>query len=61
MEVLDLLRKSSLFNVISQQPDIDKIHLYAKDSFKGIYQFLINKREGTGLKRFNDSKALTEY
>ena len=61
MEVLDLLRKSSLFNVISQQPDIDKIHLYAKDPFKWIYQFLINKREGTGLKRFNDFKALTEY
>ena len=25
------------------------------------YQFLVNKRESTGLKHFNDSKALIEY
>ena len=26
-----------------------------------IYQLLINKCEGTGLKKFNDSKAFIEY
>ena len=26
-----------------------------------LYQFLINKRESTGLKHFNDSKAFIEY
>ena len=38
-----------------------KIYLYAKDPYKAKYQFLIHKKEGTGLKHFNDSKAFTEY
>ena len=52
---------NSLFNLINQQPDIDKIYLYAKDPYEAKYQFLINKRESTGLKHFNDSKAFIEY
>ena len=40
------------------QPDIDKIYLYAKDPYESKYQLLINKRECTGFKHFNDSKAL---
>ena len=36
---------NSLFNLISQQPDIHKIYLYAKDSYEVKHQFLINKRE----------------
>ena len=36
--------KNSLFNLISRQPDIDKIYLYAKDLYEAKYQFLINKR-----------------
>ena len=51
----------SLFNLISQQPDIDKMYLSAKDPYEAKYQFLINKRESTGLKHFNDSKAFIEY
>ena len=47
--------------MINNQPDIDKLYLYAKDPFEAKYQILINKRESTGLKRFNDSKALIEY
>ena len=35
--------------------------LYAKDSYKAKYQFLINKRESTGLKYFDDSNAFIEY
>ena len=54
-------KKNSLFNLISQHPDIDKIHLYAKDPYETKYQFLINKREGTGLKHLNDFKAFIEY
>ena len=34
---------------------------YAKDSYEAKYQFLINKRESTGLKNFNDPKAFIEY
>ena len=34
-------KKSPLFNLISQQPDIDKIHLYAKDPYKAKHQLLI--------------------
>ena len=48
-------------NLINNQPDIDKLYLYVKDSFEAKYQILINKRESTGLKRFNDSKAFIEY
>ena len=48
-------------NLIKNQPDIDKIHLYAKDPYKAKYQYLINKREGVRLKHFNDPKAFIEY
>ena len=36
---------------------IDKIYLYAKDRYGAKYQILINKRESTGFKHFNDFKA----
>ena len=35
-------KTNSLFNLINQQPDIDKIYLYAKDPFEAKYQFSIN-------------------
>ena len=35
--------------------------MYAKDPYESKYQFLINKRESTGLNYFNDPKAFTEY
>ena len=50
-----------LLNLIKNQPDIDKIYLCAKDPYEAKYQFLINKRESTGLKDFNDPKAFIEY
>ena len=50
-----------LFNLVSDQPDIDKIYLYAKDSYKVNYHFLINKPESTGLKHLNDSIVFIEY
>ena len=52
---------NSLFNIINQQLDIDKIQLYAKDPYEAKYQFLINKRERAGLWHFNDSKAFINY
>ena len=50
-----------LLNITENQPDIDKIYLYTKDSYEEKYQYLINKREGVGLNHFNDSKAFIEY
>ena len=35
--------------------------MYAKDPYETEYQFLINKRENTGLRHFNDPKAFIEY
>ena len=51
-------KTDSLFNLISHQPDIDKIYLYAKDAYEAKYQFLIKKRESAGFKTFNYSKLL---
>ena len=50
-----------LLNLINNQRDIDKIHLYAKDPYEAKYQLSVNKRESIGLKRFNDPKAFIEY
>ena len=46
---------------LNNQLDIGKIYLYAKDPYEEKYQFLINKRESTGLKHLNDPKAFIEY
>ena len=54
-------KTNSLFNLINQQPDIDKSYLYTKDPYDAKYQFLINERESTDLKPFNDSKSFIEY
>ena len=53
-------KTNALLNLINNQPDIDKIYLYAKDPYEAKYQFLINKRESTGLNHFNDPKAFIE-
>ena len=50
-----------LLNLINHQPDIDKIYLYAKDSYEGKYYYLINKRKKVGLKHYDDFKAFIEY
>ena len=54
-------KTNSLFNLINQQPDIDKIYLYTKNPHEAKYQLLIKKRESTALQHFNDSKAFIEY
>ena len=52
---------NALLNLINNQPDIDKIYLYAKDPYEKKYQYLINKREKVGLNHLNDPKAFMEY
>ena len=54
-------KTNALLNLINNQPDIDKIYLYAKDWYETKYQFLIDKRESTGLKHCNDPKTFIEY
>ena len=34
----------ALLNLVSHQPDIDRICLYAKDPYEAKYQLLINKK-----------------
>ena len=48
-------------NLTNNQPDIDKIYLYAKDPCEAKYQYLINKREKVGLDHYDDRKAFIEY
>ena len=41
-------KTNALLNLMNNQPDIDKIYQYAKDSYKAKYEYLINKREKVG-------------
>ena len=53
--------RNALLNLINNEPDIDKIYLYANDPYEAKYQYLINKREKVGLDHFDDPKAFIEY
>ena len=53
-------KTNALLNLINNQPDIDKIYLYAKDLYEHKYEFLIKKRESIGLKHFSDPKGSIE-
>ena len=46
-------KTNALLNLINNQPNIDKIYLYAKDPYEAKYLFLINRRENTGLKHLS--------
>ena len=54
-------KTKALLNLKENQPDIDKIYLYAKDPYEAKYQYLINKRESVGWKHFDDPNAFIEY
>ena len=54
-------KTNALYNLISQQTDSNKIYLYAKNPYEAKYKLLISKRQGSGLKHFNDSKSFIEY
>ena len=38
-------KTNALLNLINNQPDTDKIYLYAEDPYEAKYQYLINKHE----------------
>ena len=46
-------KTNALINLLSNQSDINKIYLYAKDPYEATYQYLINKRK--------KGKAFMEY
>ena len=48
-----------LLNLIENQPDIEKIYLYAKDLYEAKY--LIKIREKVGIDHHNDPRAYIEY
>ena len=54
-------KTNALLNLINNQPNIDKIYLYANVPYEKKYQLLINKREEVGLDHFNDTKTFIEY
>ena len=54
-------KTNALLNLIKNQPDIDKIYLYAKDPYEVKYHYLINKSEKVGICHINDPKAFIEY
>ena len=45
--------------MISHQPNIDKIYVYANDSYEPKNRFLINKCEQRGLRDLKGSKGLS--
>ena len=53
-------KTNALLNLINNQPDIDKIYLYAKDPYEAKYQYLIKNREQVGLSHYDDPKGFVE-
>ena len=53
-------KTNALLNLISQENDIDKIYLYAKDLSEPKYEFLIKKQENVGIKHLRDPNAFIE-
>ena len=47
-------KRNALLNLMSHQPNIDNIYLYAKDPHEAKYQFLIKKREKVSVRHFED-------
>ena len=54
-------KTNTLLNLINNEPDIDKMYLYAKDPYEGKDQLIINKRESAELKYLKGSKAFIGY
>ena len=45
-------KTNALINLINEQNDIGKIYLYARDLSEPKYEYLIKKREDSGIKNF---------
>ena len=54
-------KTNALLNLMNNQPDIDKIYLYANNPYEAKYQYLINKREKVDLNYYGVPKSLIEY
>ena len=52
---------NTLLNLISHQPDIDKIYLCEKDQYEAKYQLLINRSRSIDSNHCNGPKAFIEY
>ena len=53
-------KTNALLNLKENQPDIDKIYLYAKNAYEAKYQYLLNKRESVGINHFQLNSVVTE-
>ena len=53
-------KSNALLHLINNQPDIDKIYLYAKDPYEAKYHYIINKRDKEGLRYYEDLRVLLE-
>ena len=54
-------KTNALLNLVSHQPDVDRIYFYAKDPYEATYQLLINKLKGADIKYFNDFETFIDY
>ena len=54
-------KTNALLNLISDQSDIDKKYLYAKNPYEVKYQCLISQREKVGLNHFDDQNSFIKY
>ena len=50
-----------LYLIENQQPELDKIYLYVKDSFELKYQLLIKGRKKVGIENLKNPKAFIDY
>ena len=50
-------KTNTLLNLINEQNDIDKIHLYARNLNDQTYKILIKKRKDAGIKHSNNRNA----
>ena len=60
-QIINIWKIIIKLNWINNQPDIDKILLYAKNPYEAKYQYLSNKREEVASKHYDDLKAFVEY
>ena len=53
-------KTNTLFHLINEQDNIDKIYLHGKDLSKPKHEFLFKKRKNTGIQHLNDLSAFIE-
>ena len=54
-------KTNAFWNLMNNQPDVDKIYLYAEEPYEAKYQYLFNKHEKIHLNHYDDPKAFIEY